>query len=111
MYITCSTQLFLFTDNSVLNEVDYVLCLDSIGGSDELFMHVSKPPKENTAGYKLVEAFKEVSLSFCGFVVISLSLFFHWLLNSRGFCNINDLGNTLFIPDRYVLAGKSSSRL
>ena len=44
--------------------MDYVLCLDSIGGSNELFMHVSKPPKENTPGYRLVEAFKEVSFRF-----------------------------------------------
>jgi hypothetical protein len=48
------------SDNSVLNEVDYVLCLDSIGGSNQLFMHVSKPPKDNTPGFRLVEAFKEV---------------------------------------------------
>ena len=48
-------------ENSILlNEVDYVLCLDSIGGSNQLFMHVSKPPKENTPGFKLVEAFTEV---------------------------------------------------
>ena len=46
--------------DSILNEVDYVLCLDSIGGSDQLFMHVSKPPKENTPGFRLVESFKEV---------------------------------------------------
>ena len=49
------------SENSVLNEVDYILCLDSIGGSNQLFLHVSKPPKENTPGYRLVEAFKEVS--------------------------------------------------
>ena len=48
------------SENSVLNEVDYVLCLDSIGGSNQLFMHVSKPPKENSPGFKLVEAFNEV---------------------------------------------------
>ena len=49
-------------DISILSEVQYVLCLDSIGGADQLFMHVSKPPKENSPGYMLVEAFKEVSL-------------------------------------------------
>lgn len=49
------------SETSILNEVDYILCLDSIGGSNQLFMHVSKPPRENSPGFKLVEAFKEVS--------------------------------------------------
>lgn len=42
-----------FDDNAQTNNVEFVLCLDSIGrqqslSSDALFMHVSKPPKEGT---------------------------------------------------------------
>lgn len=42
-----------FDDNAQNNNVEFVICLDSIGrqqslSSDSLFMHVSKPPKEGT---------------------------------------------------------------
>ena len=39
----------------MLSDVDYVLCLDSIGKTDNLFLHVSKPPKEGTPAFSLVE--------------------------------------------------------
>ena len=39
----------------MLSDVDYVLCLDSIGKTDNLFLHVSKPPKEGTSAFALVE--------------------------------------------------------
>jgi len=39
----------------VLSDVDYVLCLDSIANTDQLFLHVSKPPKEGTPAFALVE--------------------------------------------------------
>jgi len=48
-------------ETSVLSDVDYVLCLDSIGRTDNLFLHVSKPPKEGTPAYALVEEFKAVA--------------------------------------------------
>lgn len=48
-------------ETSVLNEVDYVLCLDSIGKGDKLFLHVSKPPKEGSPAYSLVEELKLVT--------------------------------------------------
>lgn len=35
--------------------MDYVLCLDSIGKTDHMFLHVSKPPKEGTPAFSLVE--------------------------------------------------------
>lgn len=37
-------------DNNVLQNADFVLCLDSLGkkGLSDVFMHVSKPPKEGT---------------------------------------------------------------
>lgn len=39
----------------MLSDVDYVLCLDSIAKTDHLFLHVSKPPKEGTPAFALVE--------------------------------------------------------
>lgn len=43
-----------FDDNSQSNNIEFVLCLDSIArqqdlDADSLYMHVSKPPKEGTA--------------------------------------------------------------
>ena len=46
---------FPFTETSVLSDVDYVLCLDSIGKTDNLFLHVLKPPKDGTLAFSLVE--------------------------------------------------------
>ena len=43
------------TETSVLSDVDFVLCLDSIAKTDQLFLHVSKPPKEGTPAFTLVE--------------------------------------------------------
>ena len=34
----------------MLNDVAFVLCLDSLGLSDNLNLHVSKPPREDSAG-------------------------------------------------------------
>ncbi|EDO34607.1 predicted protein [Nematostella vectensis] len=48
-------------EQSVLNDVDFVLCLDSIAKGDTLFLHYSKPPKEGTKAFDLVEEFKHVS--------------------------------------------------
>ena len=55
--------IFVFyTETSVLSEVDFVLCLDSISKTDNLFLHVSKPPKEGTPAFELVKVKK---LSHC----------------------------------------------
>ncbi|XP_071168410.1 BOS complex subunit ncln-like [Mytilus edulis] len=51
-------------ESSLLTDVAYVLCLDSLGRSDNLFLHVSKPPKEGTAGHTLLQNIEEVSKSF-----------------------------------------------
>ena len=52
--------IFIFPfliESSLLTDVAYVLCLDSLGKSDNLFLHVSKPPKEGTAGHILQQVF------------------------------------------------------
>lgn len=46
---------------SLLAEADYVLCIDAIGQSDGLNLHVSKPPKEGSQGFYLIEDLKQVS--------------------------------------------------
>eukprot|EP00112_Aurelia_sp_Birch-Aquarium-sp1_P014803 Seg3215.2 transcript_id=Seg3215.2/GoldUCD/mRNA.D3Y31 product=Nicalin-1 protein_id=Seg3215.2/GoldUCD/D3Y31 len=43
---------------SLLSEVDYVICLDSIGRGNSLNFHVSKPPKEGTTAFTIVEEMK-----------------------------------------------------
>ncbi|EDV26542.1 uncharacterized protein TRIADDRAFT_22468 [Trichoplax adhaerens] len=48
-------------DSNLLTDVDYVVCIDSIGRSENLHLHVSKPPKEDTAGYALVKEFKQTA--------------------------------------------------
>ena len=40
---------------SLLSEVDYVLCIDGVGQGTHLNMHVSKPPKEGSHGYQLLQ--------------------------------------------------------
>lgn len=51
-------------ETSVLSEVDFVLCLDSISKTDNLFLHVSKPPKEGTPAFELVKEFQAVAEAF-----------------------------------------------
>lgn len=41
-----------------LDDVAFALCLDSIGKSENLYMHVSKPPKENQAAYEFLKVIK-----------------------------------------------------
>ncbi|XP_054707763.1 BOS complex subunit ncln-like [Uloborus diversus] len=38
------------SDGSLLPDALYTLCLDSIGDEDNLYLHVSKPPKEGSSG-------------------------------------------------------------
>lgn len=38
------------SDGSLLPEALYTLCLDSVGDDDNLYLHVSKPPKEGSPG-------------------------------------------------------------
>ena len=43
------------TDSSLLSDIAYVLCLDSLGVSDNVRLHVSKPPREDTPGGELLQ--------------------------------------------------------
>uniref|UniRef100_A0A3B5QW89 Nicalin n=1 Tax=Xiphophorus maculatus TaxID=8083 RepID=A0A3B5QW89_XIPMA len=52
------------TDSSLLQDnVAFVLCLDTLGNSDSLYLHVSKPPKEGTPQYFLLKELETVVAS------------------------------------------------
>ncbi|XP_057307318.1 BOS complex subunit ncln-like [Hydractinia symbiolongicarpus] len=46
---------------SLLAEAEYVLCIDAIGQGTNLNIHVSKPPKDGSQGYALVNELKKVT--------------------------------------------------
>lgn len=52
------------SDSNLLSDVAYVLCLDSIGSSDDLYLHVSKPPREDTPGGIFVQHLESVTKTF-----------------------------------------------
>lgn len=47
--------LCTFSGFPYINDVEIVVCLDSIGQDSPLKVHVSKPPKENSAGAKILQ--------------------------------------------------------
>ncbi|KAK1152488.1 nicalin-1 isoform X1 [Acipenser oxyrinchus oxyrinchus] len=52
------------TDSSLLQDnVAFVLCLDTLGSSDSLHLHVSKPPKEGSPQHTLLKELETVSSS------------------------------------------------
>lgn len=52
------------SDSSLLQDnVAFVLCLDTLGNSDNLHLHVSKPPKEGSPQHALLRELETVRLS------------------------------------------------
>ncbi|XP_033634705.1 nicalin-1-like [Asterias rubens] len=49
------------TESSLLSDVSFVLCLDSIAATDNLFLHVSKPPKEGSISHQIFKEMETVS--------------------------------------------------
>ncbi|XP_051977731.1 LOW QUALITY PROTEIN: nicalin-1 [Xyrauchen texanus] len=50
------------TDSSLLQDnVAFVLCLDTLGNSDNIYLHVSKPPKEGSPQHTLLKELETVS--------------------------------------------------
>ncbi|XP_053334639.1 nicalin-1-like isoform X2 [Clarias gariepinus] len=48
-------------ESSLLHDnVAFVLCLDSLGSGDELFLHVSRPPKPETPQFNFIQQLQEV---------------------------------------------------
>ncbi|CAH1797520.1 unnamed protein product [Owenia fusiformis] len=52
------------SESSLLQDVQFVLCLDTLGSSNNLNLHVSKPPKEGSAAASFVKHLEEVKASF-----------------------------------------------
>jgi hypothetical protein len=50
-------------ENPLLASAEYVLCLDSLlnHAAQDLYLHVSKPPKEGSKAYDIVQALNQVS--------------------------------------------------
>lgn len=50
-------------DSTLLPSADYTLCLDSLlrPESHDLYLHVSKPPKEGSKAYNILQALNQVS--------------------------------------------------
>lgn len=52
------------TESTILSEIAYVLCLDSLGQDNKLRLHVSKPPREDSAGGEFLKHLEEVTKAF-----------------------------------------------
>lgn len=51
----------LSPESSLLHDnVAFVLCLDTLANSDELYMHVSRPPKPGTPMHMFMQLLEEV---------------------------------------------------
>lgn len=49
------------TEGGLLQDAAFTICLDAIGSGDELYLHVSKPPKEGSPGWILFQDLKSIS--------------------------------------------------
>uniref|UniRef100_G3P1Q2 Nicalin n=1 Tax=Gasterosteus aculeatus TaxID=69293 RepID=G3P1Q2_GASAC len=60
-------------ESSLLHDnVAFVLCLDTLGNSDELYMHVSRPPKADTPMHSFIQQLEEVVSSRFPWVKVGL---------------------------------------
>lgn len=50
-------------EGSIIQDAAYVICIDTVSVSDNLYVHVSKPPKENSSGGLFYKELKTVSQS------------------------------------------------
>lgn len=50
----------------MFQDASYVICLDSVSTGDDLYVHVSKPPKENSPGGLFYKELKSVADSIGG---------------------------------------------
>lgn len=66
--VLCVLIWLLFKQNiippetSLLHDnVAFVLCLDTLANGDELYMHVSRPPKPDTPMHSFIQQLEEVT--------------------------------------------------
>lgn len=58
--------------SSLLHDADYTLCLNAIGAGDHLYIHTSKPPKQGSAPFRILQ----VSWRTCWECVLTTAKFF-----------------------------------
>lgn len=63
IYAIMSCPMHLLSPESSLlqDNVAFVLCLDTLANSDELYMHVSRPPKPDTPMQAFIQLLEEVT--------------------------------------------------
>ncbi|TRY74263.1 hypothetical protein DNTS_008994 [Danionella cerebrum] len=48
-------------ESSLLHDnVEFVVCLDSLGAGDEIFLHVSRPPKPGSPQYRFIQQLEQI---------------------------------------------------
>lgn len=57
----CPTCLLSPESSLLQDNVAFVLCLDTLANSDELYMHVSRPPKPGTPTHTFIQLLEEVT--------------------------------------------------
>jgi len=69
------------SESGLLSDVAYIMCLDSIGSGSELFVHVSKPPKNDSVVDFLLKVCRHCCWFICyvgGFCMIDRALIGPW---------------------------------
>lgn len=57
-----SSLFSIQSESSLLHDnVAFVLCLDTLANGDELYMHVSRPPRPETPMYAFIQQLEEVT--------------------------------------------------
>lgn len=57
-----SHTFYFFPESSLLHDnVAFVLCLDTLANTDHLYMHVSRPPKPDSAMHSFIQILEEVT--------------------------------------------------
>lgn len=59
--VECAFVICLLESSLLQDNVAFVLCLDTLGNGDGLYLHVSKPPKEGTPQYALLRELQMVT--------------------------------------------------
>ena len=61
-------------ESSLLHDnVAFVLCLDTLANADELYMHVSRPPKPDTPMHAFMQLLEEVTYLYCKRMLFKVS--------------------------------------
>lgn len=54
-------QMDLLSEKIDVDTISFAICLDSLAHPDTLYMHVSKPPKENTQAHDFLQIIEKIS--------------------------------------------------